>query len=316
MQRGHAERLPMMVDELLRETGLKASGITRVAVTRGPGTFTGLRIGLSYAKGLGLALSIPVIGVDSLWAMAAPQRGAAKRIAVAHKAGATGFFYAAVFDGHSLEALLPPQLVDAQQFAAWSTSAYVLRDQAPDAAAFGLHALSLDSDTHPAQPLYLREADAKPNAPAQFSSPTTRQTFNTDAQLLAALHAESFQPAWTAEMIASSLSLPGAGAIVVDLANRAYGFVQYQWVAGEAEINTLCVSPNYRGQGFGRALMQALVTHLKSRNTSKLFLEVAADNVAAMALYRHMGFVETGVRKGYYARKNGAVDAITMSLAL
>lgn len=316
MNRGHAERLPMMVDELFREAGVKPSELTRVAVTRGPGTFTGLRIGLSYAKGLGLALSIPVIGVDSFSAIAVPHRGEAERIVVAHKAGGAGLHFAAKLDGASLALIHQPALIDDATLDEWSTGAKLINTGVPDAAEFGAHALALPTPEQSPQPLYLRGADAKPSAPAAFSTMVTRPATLGDVLLLARLHAESFDHPWTEDMIASSLPLPGAGAIVVELANSVYGFVQYQWVAGEAEINTLCVLPIYRGQGFGRALMEALISQLKHMNTIRLYLEVAADNTAAIALYQRHGFLETGVRKGYYARKSGAVDAVTMALAL
>jgi tRNA threonylcarbamoyl adenosine modification protein YeaZ len=313
MERGHAEHLPVQVDEVFREADLKASTLSRIAVTRGPGTFTGLRIGLSYAKGLGLALSIPVIGVDSLWAMAAAHQDKAARLAVAHKAGGTGLFYAALYNGRTLQTLEAPQLIDSGTFAAWSTDAYVIEDNAPDSVLFGALALSFDPDVHAAQPLYLREADAKPSAPQAFSTITTRRAKVDDAALLARLHALSFDQPWTADMFASALALPGAGALIVSLANSDYGFVQYQWVADEAEINTLCVLPNYRRQGFGQAALKALINHLRQHNTQKLFLEVAEDNQAAIALYERNGFARTGLRKGYYARAKGAVDAITMA---
>jgi tRNA threonylcarbamoyl adenosine modification protein YeaZ/ribosomal-protein-alanine acetyltransferase len=313
MARGHAERLPVMVDEVFREAGVKPTTLTKVAVARGPGTFTGLRIGLSYAKGLGLALGVPVIGVDSLWAMAAPHLGQAARIAVTHKAGATGLFYAAVYDGATLAVIEAPALIDDAQRLQWNAGSLVIENTQPDATAFGAQALMLGNDDHPALPLYLREADAKPSAPAAFSTVTTRRATVDDAQLLAQIHGQSFDPSWTPEMFASALSLPGAGALIISLANSDYGFVQYQWVAGEAEINTLCVLPNYRRQGFGRAAISALMDHLRQHNTQKLFLEVADDNIAALRLYEAHGFQRTGLRKGYYARVSGAVDAITMA---
>jgi ribosomal-protein-alanine N-acetyltransferase len=131
------------------------------------------------------------------------------------------------------------------------------------------------------------------------------------------MHRACFVHGWTEDMLRSSLSLPGSAALVAELAGRAYGFLQYQWIAGEAEVNTLCVLPAFRRQGFGRLLMDALVRELTARRSERLFLEVAADNAAAVALYRKMGFAETGKRAGYYARTGGpAADAITMTLAL
>ena len=64
--RGHAELLPALVDEVLAEAGLAFSDIDRLAVTIGPGSFAGIRVGVAYARGLALALKIPVVGVSGL----------------------------------------------------------------------------------------------------------------------------------------------------------------------------------------------------------------------------------------------------------
>ncbi|PCI62731.1 MAG: tRNA (adenosine(37)-N6)-threonylcarbamoyltransferase complex dimerization subunit type 1 TsaB [Kordiimonadales bacterium] len=69
--RGHAERLLPMIEELLAEAGITYGDIKRIAVTTGPGTFTGLRIGLSVARGLALSLAVPCVGVSGLVILAA-----------------------------------------------------------------------------------------------------------------------------------------------------------------------------------------------------------------------------------------------------
>src|SRR5690242_7482124 len=68
MPTGQAERLFPALEDLLARSGIAYADLTRIAVTTGPGSFTGLRIGLSAARGLGLALNIPVLGVHSLLA--------------------------------------------------------------------------------------------------------------------------------------------------------------------------------------------------------------------------------------------------------
>ena len=70
MARGHQERLAPMVRDLMVEVGVAFADLDRVAVTIGPGSFTGLRVGLAFAKGLGLALKRPVAGVGTLEALA------------------------------------------------------------------------------------------------------------------------------------------------------------------------------------------------------------------------------------------------------
>jgi tRNA threonylcarbamoyladenosine biosynthesis protein TsaB len=70
MERGHAERLAPMADEAMREAGLAFADLERLAVTTGPGTFTGQRVGLAFARGLRVALKIPLTGITTLEAMA------------------------------------------------------------------------------------------------------------------------------------------------------------------------------------------------------------------------------------------------------
>jgi tRNA threonylcarbamoyladenosine biosynthesis protein TsaB len=69
MLRGHAEALAPMVETLMREAGVSFDAVDRVGVTTGPGTFTGQRVGIAFARALGLALKKPVVGVTTLDAM-------------------------------------------------------------------------------------------------------------------------------------------------------------------------------------------------------------------------------------------------------
>jgi tRNA threonylcarbamoyladenosine biosynthesis protein TsaB len=84
MARGHAEALAPMVDEAMRQAGIAFAALERLAVTTGPGTFTGQRVGLAFMRGLRVALKKPLIGVTTLEAMAAAT--GADRAAAIHDA--------------------------------------------------------------------------------------------------------------------------------------------------------------------------------------------------------------------------------------
>jgi tRNA threonylcarbamoyladenosine biosynthesis protein TsaB len=73
--RGHAERLLPMLEELYLEASITEKDINKIGVTVGPGTFTGLRIGLSVARGLAFALNIPCIGISALEVLAHQAKG-------------------------------------------------------------------------------------------------------------------------------------------------------------------------------------------------------------------------------------------------
>ena len=72
MKRGHAEALMPLVARVMKESGIAFAALDRIAATTGPGSFTGLRVGLSAARGIALAANKPVVGITTLTAYAAP----------------------------------------------------------------------------------------------------------------------------------------------------------------------------------------------------------------------------------------------------
>jgi tRNA threonylcarbamoyladenosine biosynthesis protein TsaB len=82
MARGHAEALMPLIQRVMKKSGLAIAGLERIVVTTGPGSFTGLRVGIAAARGLGVATNIPVVGVTTLSAYAAPYLAADDQIPV------------------------------------------------------------------------------------------------------------------------------------------------------------------------------------------------------------------------------------------
>src|SRR6266852_3656015 len=72
MKRGHAEALMPLIARVIKAAGIAFAALDRIAVTTGPGSFTGLRVGLSAARGIALAADKPVVGLTTLAAYAAP----------------------------------------------------------------------------------------------------------------------------------------------------------------------------------------------------------------------------------------------------
>ncbi len=126
-------------------------------------------------------------------------------------------------------------------------------------------------------------------------TPVTR----VHAATLAALHEAAFDPSdvWPEDAIATQLAQPG----VFGLAVAADGFVLARVAADEAEILTLAVAPWSRRRGIGSQLMRAAMTQAAVNGAAHLFLEVASDNLAGLALYDSLGFSRVGLRKRYYA---------------
>ena len=172
MMRGHQERLATMVREAMSGTSFDV--LDRIAVTVGPGSFTGLRVGLAFAKGLGAALSIPVIGIGSLEALAASAPAGVTLAAIDAKRGQ---IYVQAFE--AFMPLTEPAQVALEDLAEQVGLLSATHAIGPGAAALAdyVDGLAIDPrptadpvaeallaamrDPAPPTPLYLRAPDAK-----------------------------------------------------------------------------------------------------------------------------------------------------------
>ena len=344
MERGHAERLAPMVDEAMKQACVEFGALNRLAVTVGPGTFTGQRVGLAFMRGLRLALHIPLTGVTTLEAMAmAAMAGTGSPKAAAIHDARRAEVYLLLRDG---ETVVQPPIVlpfaDAvARVAAFGacalagTGAAAVHEKLggefalssirqPDALWVARLAQNYPVSAEAPGPLYLRAPDAKlpggrsigqasksepsavrPNKKALFD--VTAFDPASDTAPLAALHAACFDDAWDAASLRTTLAAPGAFAF-----HDRDGFVVARVASDEAEILTLAVTPGARGKGLGRALLSAAIAEAQSRGAKAVFLEVGRDNPAALALYAALRFANVGSRKGYY----GGRDASVLRLSL
>lgn len=175
MERGHAEAVAPMVAAAIAQSGLNFSELERVAVTTGPGSFTGLRVGLAFARPLALALEVDCVGVSTLEALALEDGEAGYRAGAVE---APGGAYLAIYD-NSCECVAPARfdLEDAKRVLAAHPGVVVrgpgaplfggAGTAAPDIVAFARRGAGLDPSRYRPDPLYLRAPDAKPLASAQ-----------------------------------------------------------------------------------------------------------------------------------------------------
>jgi tRNA threonylcarbamoyladenosine biosynthesis protein TsaB len=173
MSRGHQERLAPLVAEVMAEAGLGFDRLDRIGVTVGPGSFTGLRVGLAFAKGLSAALDIPALGVGSLEALAWPYKG---RVIAALDAKRGQVYLQGFADGEPVSApdVLPIEVAAARVAELGpdvlvGTGASLLADVSPQARVIetdrtdpaALAAIAAGRRPSPPRPLYLRAPDAK-----------------------------------------------------------------------------------------------------------------------------------------------------------
>ena len=188
MTRGHAEALAPMVEEAMRDIEGGFPSLARIAVAVGPGSFTGIRVGLAMARAMGVALAIPVVGVSTLAAFAAPLLSEPRTGIVASTIDARhGSVYFQLFEP-SGRPLGPPRCDTLQEcvraigagpawFAGDAAALAASEAQraglpydldaarvAPDIVALARVGLAVDPAKSPARPLYVKPPDARPNA--------------------------------------------------------------------------------------------------------------------------------------------------------
>ncbi|OCW55904.1 GNAT family N-acetyltransferase [Hoeflea olei] len=138
-----------------------------------------------------------------------------------------------------------------------------------------------------------------------------------DAHTASRLHGEAFSRAWGEgefESLISQASVFGFIACPEGRArDQAAGFVLCREAAGEAEILSIGISPRHRRAGLGWRLMRSAIQEARRRDAEEMFLEVDETNLAAVAMYRKLGFVQVGERRAYYARPDApATTALVM----
>lgn len=132
------------------------------------------------------------------------------------------------------------------------------------------------------------------------------------AELLSALHRETFADGWSIDAMREVLRSPGVFALLASIGDVPVGFALGRLAADEAELLTIGVLPGSRRLGIGHALVVAVAACVPRARA--LFLEVGEDNPAARALYAGLGFAVVGRRADYYQREGARrVAALTMS---
>jgi len=124
------------------------------------------------------------------------------------------------------------------------------------------------------------------------------------------IHANSFSRGWSDgalhEMILSN-GMFGIAAVQGSQgpAQTVLGFILYRAAAGECEIITIAIAPEHRRRGVAKSLIDEMIRRCLTDRLNEIFLEVDETNLAAIGLYRKLGFKEVGKRKAYYPSRDG-----------
>lgn len=134
---------------------------------------------------------------------------------------------------------------------------------------------------------------------------------------VAAIEASAYDFPWTRGNFIDSLAAGYLAEVLLDGERRVIGYQVAMQGVDELHLLNLTIAPRHWGQGWGRRLLDRLVRHARAAHAASVWLEVRESNARARGIYERYGFMQVGVRRGYYPAPQGArEDAMVMSLAI
>jgi tRNA threonylcarbamoyl adenosine modification protein YeaZ/ribosomal-protein-alanine acetyltransferase len=289
----HGESLPELVAQ-----GLKLeSKIDQVIVGMGPGPFTGLRAGISFAQSFALGRGIPWLGVCSLDAIAG--QISEKDFLVAIDARRKEVFYARYTNGVRVG---EPKVCQPSQLVAFDIPIYgEATNQFPDPKVF--IAIAKLGATY-LQPIYVRRPDAYP-APVGVKFRPMNQL---DLVPAFAIEKDAYgKEAWTMAQFKEEFAGKERMYVAGEFSGELIAYAGVVNLAGTADVLTVTVADGYRRKGIGRELLRRLIDWSRTQKCEAIMLEVRVGNEEAIPLYESFGFVEISRRKDYYGPGKTAI---------
>lgn len=346
--RNSSESAVPMIEEMLSALDLKISDIDLFAVCKGPGSFTGLRIGMTIAKTFAQINEKPILSISTLEAMAYCVFSDLPIVPILDARG--GRVYAAIYkrSGKVLETLMEPDLMqmddlllDLTQYKnyivtgdsisklatyfpknqAIFTEAHLNNGNARAAAVLALRRYQAGEreELYSLVPAYLRKSQAQRDyekKQQEVSRVLIRKMTLEDIDAVYEIQKQSFSLTWTKASLTAELEQNKLAHYFV-LQNNMGEIIAYSglWqVLDEANINNIAVAEHMQGKGYGQMLIRHMISYAQESKIAKITLEVRRSNYKAIHVYEKFGFERVGLRKNYYA--DGNEDAILMDLIL
>ena len=135
-----------------------------------------------------------------------------------------------------------------------------------------------------------------------------------DLDEVIAIERASFAYPWSARFFLQELQVQCARSILAEVDGKIVGYILFWLLPGELDIHNVAVHTGFRRRGIARLLLEQVITEAQGRNLDRVILEVRQSNIAAQRLYESLGFLITGIRRGYYS--DDGEDALAMALSL
>lgn len=342
----HSQTLLPMLDEVRKMIELDLGTLSAIAVSAGPGSFTGLRIGSATAKGLGLALELPIIPVPTIDALAYNLYGTDKLVCPLMDARReqvyTGLYeYERNENGtYVLHRLLEQCAIGIEEIAQIVNSfereviflgdgvpvykeqlekmvkvpyciapAHLNRQRASSVGVLGmqLYQKGIYESAKEHKPVYLRVSQAERE---RNDTIVIRKMEERDLEQVSRLEAENFSMPWSVDSFREMVSHPDALYLVAVDRGNVCGTCGVRNISGEGEITNVVIREEYRGSGLAQKMLLDLISQGEKMGITAYTLEVRKSNAVAIHVYEKMGFVSEGIRPHFYEKPDE--DAVIM----
>ncbi|MCI8383567.1 MAG: tRNA (adenosine(37)-N6)-threonylcarbamoyltransferase complex dimerization subunit type 1 TsaB [Clostridia bacterium] len=337
--RTHSENLMPMIEQAFLQSNLTIDDIDFLVCDIGPGSFTGIRIGIATAKGFQDSLSIPCIGISSLEVLAytiptdgfiislldckndhcyfalyerknnhyteilAPSTDTIENALKICKQTLSNSFVTFVGDG---SIIYQDNISQIFQNFAFSTPEKNLLNS------YSLGLAGLDKfkkkKYHDVLPLYLKKPQAQKQLEEKSKEVKIMIMNATDLECISDILLSDFDDFWNANIFKKELESENSSYLVAKLNDEIVGFAGIKILLEDADIMNIVIKKNFRNQGIGTLLLKNLINLANENHLKSLSLEVMEENFSAIHLYKKLGFEQVGKRKKYYQDK----DAIIM----
>ena len=154
------------------------------------------------------------------------------------------------------------------------------------------------------------------SAASDILTPIVRPMTHDDIDAVSRIEEQSYGYPWSTGIFRDCL-LAGYLCLVIEQSGEVRGYGILSVAAGEAHVLNVCVAPAFRRRGSGLALLQRLIAEARDARVKRMFLEVRPSNLAAINMYKGMGFATIGRRRDYYrAGGDRREDALVLALTL
>lgn len=340
--RTHSENLMPMVKQAFEQSNLSLKDIDLLVCDKGPGSFTGIRIGVATIKAFHDSLNIPCCGISSLETLAYNIKKDGLISSIIDCKNDNCYFALYERKNGIYTELIEPQAENIETalailasycndtfekfditFVGDGSEVYQTliiqefknaifadyNDNLLNSYHLGLAGLYKfrENQLEDVLPLYLKKPQAQRQLEEKSKNIQIIPMTLDDFEQISDDFSINFDSFWNPSILKDELTCAHSHYLVAKNLQEVIGFIGIKHMLDEADIMNIVVRKDFRNQGIGTLLLENIITLCKELKLAYLTLEVNEENYSAIHLYKKFGFEEVGIRKNYYKTQNGLI---------